>query len=325
MPRSAAPRKPAPPAARETRVLFSATDRLYRTTTKVFQIVECRNCRLIRLHPATHSRSSCAITIPPDYWFVPEPPRPTAWSKPTAASSCATISASSNAPCGSPRNKASVLDVGCGGGLFLQMLAERGVRSPRRRPRFFARSRQRGLAPLRRSGRLRHALPRPLAARQLRRHHHVSRAGASLRSRQLSRSRAPAAQARRPPDRPGPQRRLLAVPAFRRALERHRRAAPSDRFPPLRSGLAARSLRIRSPAPQAFLPARQSRRHGHQPRARSRSHGSPPAPRRGNAAPAAVEGSAVPVAWPRLSLPFTLLEAACRAGSTIMVEARKKS
>ncbi len=31
------------------------------------------------------------------------------------------------------------------------------------------------------------------------------------------------------------------------------------------------------------------------------------------------------VALAAASLPFTLLEAACRAGSTIMVEARKKS
>ena len=43
--------------------------------------------------------------------------------------------------------------------------------------------------------------------------------------------RARAAAPGWPPDRPGSQRRLLAVSAVRRALERNRRAAPSDRFP----------------------------------------------------------------------------------------------
>ena len=46
---------------------------------------------------------------------------------------------------------------------------------------------------------------------------------------------------------------------------------------------------------------------------------------RGNAAPAVDEGSGVCAALVAASVPFTLLEAACRAGSTIMVEARKKS
>ena len=38
---------------------------------KTFQIVECRNCRLIRLHPQP-SPVELRDYYPPDYWFVPE-------------------------------------------------------------------------------------------------------------------------------------------------------------------------------------------------------------------------------------------------------------
>ena len=72
-------------AVTRIRVLFSATDRLYHTTTKIFQIVECRNCRLIRLSPQP-TPLELREYYPPDYWFVPNPPPPTAWSRRTGAS-----------------------------------------------------------------------------------------------------------------------------------------------------------------------------------------------------------------------------------------------
>jgi hypothetical protein len=52
-------------------VLFSATDRLYRTTSKIFQIVECGQCRLIRLSPRP-SPIELREYYPPDYWFLPD-------------------------------------------------------------------------------------------------------------------------------------------------------------------------------------------------------------------------------------------------------------
>jgi len=55
----------------ERRTLFSATDRLYRTTTKVFQIVECLKCRLIRLHPQP-SPIELRDYYPERYWYVAE-------------------------------------------------------------------------------------------------------------------------------------------------------------------------------------------------------------------------------------------------------------
>jgi SAM-dependent methyltransferase len=53
------------------RVLFEATDRLYHTTTKIFKIVECRECRLIRLEPRP-SLQELKTYYPDLYWYLPE-------------------------------------------------------------------------------------------------------------------------------------------------------------------------------------------------------------------------------------------------------------
>jgi SAM-dependent methyltransferase len=106
------------------RVLFSATDRLYRTTTKVFQIIECRNCRLIRLHPQP-SPTELRDYYPPDYWFVPES---------TAAGRLEQVYRRFvlrdhlhfvERAIRDSEEDGLVLDVGCGGGLFLHMLRQR--------------------------------------------------------------------------------------------------------------------------------------------------------------------------------------------------------
>jgi len=53
-----------------SRLLFQATDRLYRTTDKVFQILECKECRLIRLEPRPTRKESTGY-YPERYWFSP--------------------------------------------------------------------------------------------------------------------------------------------------------------------------------------------------------------------------------------------------------------
>src|SRR6185436_20298174 len=55
----------------EMRVLFSATDRLFGTTNKQFQIVECRSCRLIRLYPRP-APTDLREYYPPEYWYTAE-------------------------------------------------------------------------------------------------------------------------------------------------------------------------------------------------------------------------------------------------------------
>ena len=110
----------------EFRALLRATDRLYRTTAKTFLIVECKRCRLIRLHPAPSARE-LRDYYPKSYWFEPAPNAadrltelyrefvlrdhvPFVWKALEKAG---------------PRGP--LLDVGCGGGLFLRLMAARGV------------------------------------------------------------------------------------------------------------------------------------------------------------------------------------------------------
>ncbi len=109
----------------ETRVLFTATDRLYATTDQVFQIVECRSCRLIRLDPQPPP-AELHKYYPPDYWYSPDtgtPDRMEQWYRRAVVRDHLrfverALRDSEETGC--------VLDVGCGGGLFLELLMERG-------------------------------------------------------------------------------------------------------------------------------------------------------------------------------------------------------
>jgi SAM-dependent methyltransferase len=129
----------------EIRVLFSATDRLYGTTDKIFRIVECGDCRLIRLDPQP-TPTELRDYYPPGYWFIPESSaadrleqryrrfvlrdhlhfveRALRESQAQRAQRARAGSTSRGAPQVS-EDQGLVLDVGCGGGLFLQMLSER--------------------------------------------------------------------------------------------------------------------------------------------------------------------------------------------------------
>jgi SAM-dependent methyltransferase len=129
----------------EIRVLFSATDRLYGTTDKIFRIVECGDCRLIRLDPQP-TPTELRDYYPPGYWFIPESSaadrleqryrrfvlrdhlhfveRALRESQAQRVQRARAGSTSRGAPQAS-EDQGLVLDVGCGGGLFLQMLSER--------------------------------------------------------------------------------------------------------------------------------------------------------------------------------------------------------
>jgi SAM-dependent methyltransferase len=110
---------------RQFRSLFRATDRLYQTTVKPFLVVECSGCHLIRLYPWPEPED-LKLYYPESYWFAPEP---------NAAASLEeryrrlvlrdhvsfVLGALQHAAAG------PVLDVGCGGALFGRLLRERGV------------------------------------------------------------------------------------------------------------------------------------------------------------------------------------------------------
>jgi len=110
----------------EIRELFAATDRLYGTTDRVFQVVECASCRLIRLHPKP-SPEELQQYYPADYWYVPEPAtvdRMEQWYRRFVLRDHLHFV---ERALRESEAKGVIADAGCGGGLFLQMLAERGA------------------------------------------------------------------------------------------------------------------------------------------------------------------------------------------------------
>ncbi len=110
------------------RVCSSASDRLYRHhRPRRFSVVRCGECGLVRLDPQP-APEELRRYYPDNYWFAPEPARPAAWRRRTGGWCCATTCASWRGRCGGSRARGPLLDVGCGGGLFLGMMRERGFR-----------------------------------------------------------------------------------------------------------------------------------------------------------------------------------------------------
>ena len=111
----------------EATALFHGSDRLYHTTTKQFCVVRCDACGLLRLDPKP-APEELGRYYPDNYWFAPDQ---SAASRMEEAyrrlvlrdhvQFVARALADSTA-CG------PLLDVGCGGGLFLGMMRERGLR-----------------------------------------------------------------------------------------------------------------------------------------------------------------------------------------------------
>ena len=107
--------------------LFRGSDRLYRTTAKEFAVVQCGGCGLLRLDPQPNP-DELRLYYPANYWFAPDQ---------SAASRLEEayrrlvlrdhVRFVERALRGS-RAPGPLLDVGCGGGLFLGMMRERGFR-----------------------------------------------------------------------------------------------------------------------------------------------------------------------------------------------------
>jgi SAM-dependent methyltransferase len=103
------------------------TDRLYRTTRKPFAVVRCRQCGLARLDPQPPPEELRRY-YPDAYWFAPDRSlvgRLEEWYRRVVLRGHvrfverALRSTSARGP---------LLDVGCGGGLFLGILRQRGFR-----------------------------------------------------------------------------------------------------------------------------------------------------------------------------------------------------
>jgi SAM-dependent methyltransferase len=109
----------------ESEVLFTATDRLYRTTRRRFQVVACAACGLLRLDPPP-AAAELGEYYPANYWFSPDKSAAGSleelWRRLVLRDHVSFVSrALAQAGARGP-----VLDVGCGGGLFLRLLRERG-------------------------------------------------------------------------------------------------------------------------------------------------------------------------------------------------------
>jgi len=107
------------------RPMFAATDRLYGATAREFQLVVCEGCGLMRLAPQP-SPEELSLYYPQNYWYTPD------------ASLAARLEESYRrlvlrdhvrfvsralVECG---ETGPLLDVGCGGALLPRMLRERG-------------------------------------------------------------------------------------------------------------------------------------------------------------------------------------------------------
>jgi SAM-dependent methyltransferase len=106
-------------------VLCHGTDKLYSTTRKQFQVIECGACKLIRLFPWP-SPEELRHYYPDNYWFVPEQDAVSRLAEMYRRFVLRDHLRFVTSALERSGEKGPVLDVGCGGGLFLRMLAERG-------------------------------------------------------------------------------------------------------------------------------------------------------------------------------------------------------
>jgi len=112
--------------APDYRVLFEAGDRLYNTTQERFRLLECSRCGLIRLDPWP-SPNEFRRYYPSAYWFAPADNfadrLEQAWRRLVLCDHLEFVRRAWRASGG----QGWVLDVGCGGGLLVRVLREHGV------------------------------------------------------------------------------------------------------------------------------------------------------------------------------------------------------
>ena len=110
-------------------VVARGSDRLYGTTTEMFEVVRCAGCGLFQLDPRP-SANELSRFYPKGYWFDTNQSQLGRMAEayrrigaPGPYWLCFAILGERRWRCG------PILDVGCGGGLVAGMLRERGVRA----------------------------------------------------------------------------------------------------------------------------------------------------------------------------------------------------
>jgi SAM-dependent methyltransferase len=112
---------------RRSAPLFTATDRLYHTTAKEFAVVRCQECGLVRLDPQPVAEELRRY-YPENYWFAPDESAASRMAEAYRRLVLRDHVRFVTQALGAGRGRGPLLDVGCGGGLFLGMMRERGYR-----------------------------------------------------------------------------------------------------------------------------------------------------------------------------------------------------
>ena len=107
------------------RTLFRGTDRLYGTTAKEFYVVDCGGCHLIRLFPWP-TPSELQTYYPQSYWFATDSDTASRLEETYRRFVLRDHIAFVTGALRGLAAPAPLLDVGCGGGLFPRLLSERG-------------------------------------------------------------------------------------------------------------------------------------------------------------------------------------------------------
>jgi len=109
------------------RTVAVGSDRLYATTDEVFSVIECNDCGLLRLDPWP-APADLGRYYPPDYWFSPgesHTGKLEEFYRRLVLGDHVRFVHQALEPV---RTSGPVLDVGCGGALFGKLLAKRGYR-----------------------------------------------------------------------------------------------------------------------------------------------------------------------------------------------------
>jgi len=107
--------------------LFHSSDRLYHTTTRQFDVLRCGRCGMLRLDPQP-TPEELRRYYPDNYWFAPDSSTAgrmeEAWRRLVLRDHVRFVTEAMR----QSRARGPLLDVGCGGGLFLGLMRERGFR-----------------------------------------------------------------------------------------------------------------------------------------------------------------------------------------------------
>lgn len=111
---------------RQSTVLYRATDRLYGTTKEEFTIVACESCKLVRLEPRPPA-SELYKYYPASYWFAPGENTAERLEETYRRIVLGDHIGFVRRALANSGEAGPVVDVGCGGGLLLRLLAGYGV------------------------------------------------------------------------------------------------------------------------------------------------------------------------------------------------------